>query len=550
VSVIVTAAPANTYNNTSGLISSTESGAGLSASASLTVGAILPPSITKAFAPTSIQAGTPSTISFIISNPNNATTLSGISFTDTYPSGLVNTAPLVTTNTCGGLLTASGNGTSISLSGVSIGPKSSCTVSIQVTANTSGSYTNSSGVVTSTNGGSGNTSSAILSVATILPPSIHKVFLPVSIEVGQTSTLTLTITNPNGSSELNGIAFTDTFPSGMTVANTPTTPQCGGTVSSISGSISLSGGVIASGTQCTVFVNVTSTVPKTSYVNNSGIVSSINGGVGNSDSANLTVTTIKAPVFTSMSYSPNQVVSGANTTLSFTINNPNTSTTLTGIAFSDTYPIGTTNVNPLVTTNTCGGTLSASGGGNTIALSGVTLAVGPACTVSIQVTTSTIGNYTNSTGSISSTNGGTGLSASANLLVISGPCNSSTVTHLAITYPSATTMQMTITNGTGNQLNLNQVKVWWNYAYGNYKNGPHPREPLSLEQVQLESVILIGPSNYPTSPLTIPGSGHVLMPGTSDLTVTFVDTYNNHEYDAFTMTFTNPECSGFTVSAP
>jgi hypothetical protein len=300
-----------------------------------------------------------------------------------------------------------------------------------------------------------------------------------------------------------------------------------------------------------VFVNVTASTIKI-YPNISGAVISSNGGTGNTASATLTVTAIQPPAFTSMAYSPNQILAGAASTLSFTIRNPNSSTTLSGIAFSDTYPSGLANVVPLVTTNTCGGSMAASGNGNSIALSGGSLAAGVSCTVSIKVIASAIGSYTNSSGSVSSTNGGTGNTASASLLVISAPCNSSTVTHGPITYPSATSMQMTITNATGNQLILNQVKVWWNYAYGYYENNGHPREPLSLKQVQLGNVILYGPNanGWPTSPLSISGNGNVLTSGTSNLTVTFIHTYDNHEYDAFTMTFTNTECSGFTVSAP
>ena len=172
--------------------------------------------------------------------------------------------------------------------------------------------------------------------------------------------------------------------------------------------------------------------------------------------------------------------------------------------------------------------------------------------MSVQITTATAGSYTNATGTVSSTNGGIGNTISASILVTTAPCNSSTVTHGPITYPSATTMQMTINNNTGKELTLNQVKVWWNYAYGHYSNGGHPREPLSLRQVQLGSIFLYGPnlSGWPTSPLSISGSGNVLLNGSSNLTVTFIRTYDNHEYDAFTMTFTNSECSGFTVSAP
>jgi hypothetical protein len=77
-----------------------------------------------------------------------------------------------------------------------------------------------------------------------------------------------------------------------------------------------------------------------------------------------------------------------NTTLTITITNPSTST-INGIAFTDTYP-GTA-ANPLrnVTTGTstaCGGTLNATNpgtGSGSLALTGGTLAAGQSCTISV-----------------------------------------------------------------------------------------------------------------------------------------------------------------------
>lgn len=545
----VTSSASGSYVNTLASVNSTEAGLSTSApaSATLNVGAIQPPSLSKSFNPTNVQQTAPSTLTFTINNPNSQTVLSGIAFSDTYPVGLLNVAPLVTTNTCGGTLTAAGGGDTISLSGGSIPAANSCTVSIQVSSLTVGTYANTSGTVSSSNGGNGNNASATLTVSAIMPPVISKSFAPANIQFGQTSNLTFTITNPNTITTINGLAFTDTFPAGMTLASTPPTPQCGGTVTSTSGSMALSGGTLAPSSQCTVTVTVTATTIKT-YNNTSSAVSSGNAGTGNSASANLTVSAVQAPAFNGMSFNPSQILTGTTSTLSITINNPNSSTTLTGIAFTDTYPADMTNASPLLVNNTCGGTLAASGGGGTLGLSGVTLAAGSSCTLSIQITIATAGNFTNATGSVSSTNGGTGNTTSASILVTAAPCNSSTVTHTSITYLSSTTMQMTISNNTGKQLNLNQVRVWWNYAYGHYTNGGHPREPISVSQVKLGLGIL--PGGSATSPLTISASGNLLPMGDSVLLVTFNTSYDNHEYDAFTMTFQNGECSGFTLSAP
>ena len=56
-----------------------------------------------------------------------------------------------------------------------------------------------------------------------------------------------------------------------------------------------------------------------------------------------------------------------------------------------------------------------------MSLSGATLAQNVICTFSVNVTASTMGNYINTTGAIASTNGATGGTASASLLVPADP---------------------------------------------------------------------------------------------------------------------------------
>jgi uncharacterized repeat protein (TIGR01451 family) len=543
VTVNVTSATPGTYTNTTGAVTSSNAGTGVTKSATLTVGAIQPPSISKSFSPSVMQVGGTSNLSISIYNPNSNTTLSGVAFTDTFADG--NAASL--SNTCGGSAVYS-SGT-ITLTNGTLAPAASCTISMNVTPPAVGIYHNTSGTVTSINGGSGNTASATLTVKDIMPPVVSLTFSPSSIQVGLSSNLIFTISNQNTTLTLNGLAISDSYPSPLVNA-TPlaATTDCGGTLSAAAGdsTIALSGGSLAPGASCTVNVSVTTMTAKT-YNNTSGTVTSSNGGNGNSASATLTVSAIVPPAFTNMWFSPNLALVDAPTTLSFIINNPNGMVTLSGIAFSDTFPAGMTRYS-VPAASQCGGTVTSTS--TSLALAGGTLGPGSSCTISVVVSVNTAGTISHSTGSVTSTNGGTGNTASASLTVTVAPCNGTTITHGPITYPSATTMQMQIDNATGKSLTINQVKVWWNYAYGHYTNGGHPRDPISISKVQLGSVILIGPSTYATSPLSIPGNANVLVSGSSLLVVTFNATYDNHEYDAFTMTFTPSECSGFTLSAP
>ena len=86
---------------------------------------------------------------------------------------------------------------------------------------------------------------------------VTKAFAPAAINVGATSTMTITIHNPNSSPET-GLTFTDTYPSGMTNVQ-PATSDCGGSVTGPNGSdfVHLTGGTLAAGATCTVTAIVT-----------------------------------------------------------------------------------------------------------------------------------------------------------------------------------------------------------------------------------------------------------------------------------------------------
>ncbi len=91
--------------------------------------------------------------------------LTGVAFTDNLPAGLVVATPNGLGGTCTGTVTATAGSGSISLTGGTVAAASSCTVIANVTGAAVGTYNNTSGAVTSTNGGTGNTASATLQIA-------------------------------------------------------------------------------------------------------------------------------------------------------------------------------------------------------------------------------------------------------------------------------------------------------------------------------------------------------------------------------------------------
>jgi hypothetical protein len=97
----------------------------------------------------------------------------------------------------------------------------------------------------------------------VSPPLISIAFGAASIIVGNTTTLVFTISNPNPTEGLTGIAFIDNLPAGLEVGPVPgVLDLCtAGTVTAIAGSsqISYFGGSLAAGASCTITVTVKGT---------------------------------------------------------------------------------------------------------------------------------------------------------------------------------------------------------------------------------------------------------------------------------------------------
>ncbi|HZW05310.1 MAG TPA: SBBP repeat-containing protein [Candidatus Nitrosotalea sp.] len=403
-----------------------------------------PPSISKNFGVASVALNATTTLSFTINNPNAATTLTGIGFTDTLPAGLVISTPNGLSGTCGGgTITATAGTNSIDLAGASLAGAASCTFSVNVDGTAAGTQNNLTAAVTSVEGGNGNTASASIDV--VAPPSIAKAFNPTTIAVNGTTTLTLTITNPaaNPVAEA-GVAFTDTLPLNLVVA-TPNglSNACGGTATATAGStsISLTGGTIATNSTCTVVVNVTGNTAA-DYTNTTGAVSSTNGGTGNTASAPLSVAA--APSIVKVFGAATIPLNGT-TSLTFTINNPNATVPLTGVAFTDSLPAGLVVASPNALSNTCNGTATAVAGSGSVSLSSGTLATSASCTVSLNVTGTTAGVKSNSV-TVSATEGGTGNTSTANITVVAPPTFNKLFGAASVPLNGTTTLTFTVNN--------------------------------------------------------------------------------------------------------
>jgi hypothetical protein len=113
--------------------------------------------------------------------------------------------------------------------------------------------------------------------------------------------------------------------------------------------------------------------------------------------------------------------------VSFSLSNPNSGTSLTGVGFTDTLPAGLVVATPNGLSGSCGGgTITAAAG--SISLAGATLTVGASCMFSVNVQAASTGFWTNTTSAVSSVEGGSGGTASASINVGTGTSSYSFLT--------------------------------------------------------------------------------------------------------------------------
>jgi LPXTG-site transpeptidase (sortase) family protein len=239
--------------------------------------------------------------------------------------------------------------------------------------------------------------------------TVLKAYSPTTISVGGTSTVTITLRN-HTASPLTGVDLTDVLPANLTVVGTPVSPQCGGTITNDTTSVTLTGGTIPAspnppGTPgtCTITFQVTSLVPGSGNTYENTIPANsvtTDQGVGNltqtATGTDLTVVAADGPVGLTKNFQTNPIQPGQVSRLRITIRAP-IDTALTGINIVDTLPAGlVVAASPAPTDNCPGANVVAPIGGNTISLTGGTLTAGASCNIDVRVTSTTPGVYVNS----------------------------------------------------------------------------------------------------------------------------------------------------------
>jgi uncharacterized repeat protein (TIGR01451 family)/fimbrial isopeptide formation D2 family protein len=441
----ITAGTANgTYNN-SASATTTQPGAAVTNFGPGAPVQLVPALLTKSFAPTLVQVGTASTLTFTLSKPAGSA-LTGMGFTDNLPTNLV-VSGVPTSPQCGGTVTGSGG--AITVAGASLAAAAtSCTIAVAVTSTQTGSYTNNASNFTGVTPTALSVTSANANLV-VSNSALTKSFLTPLVGAGGTSVLRFTMTTPAGGAPHAGMSFIDTLPVGVSVVPGFTVSQCGGGTLSSSGAqnITFTNGSLGAGpVSCDIDITVRGVSPGV-YTNDTSNISGLGGG--------LTAFTASSP-FTvrgtvlEKSFSPPSTGMGTASTLSFNITNSVGTPAQSGLGFIDTLPTNVT-LAAVPTTPQCGGTVSGTVGGNTITFSGGSLGASVnSCTITASVVSAVAGSYTNSTSNISGASTGLDTSGVSATLEVGSASLTKAFSDSPVGAASTITLRFTLTNRSGN----------------------------------------------------------------------------------------------------
>ncbi len=386
--------------------------------------------ITKTDSPDPVAAGSNVTYTILVTN-NGPATAQSVVWNDVLPIGPTFVSAQFTGGSLQGTCTQptvgqTGGTFNCTYPALLSGQNSQYQITLNVPTSASGTITNTATVAASnsTTDPNANNNSATATTDVLPATSLTKAFNPTTIAPGGTTTLTFTLTNPpNRPSQV--VSFVDTLPSKLQIAAVPNVVNTctGGSITATAGgsSFSVSSATVpastASASTCTISVDVTNvaqqsgTCPDANLTNSAANISGVQN-INNAVTASCVTVTQQMPSLIK-SFGPTAIAPGGTTTLTFTISNPASNNPAQAVSFIDTLPsklqIAAT---PGIVNNCSGGTVTAAAGGNTINVSGTTVAASTAtassCTISVNVTnvaqqsgTCPDANLTNSSANIS-----------------------------------------------------------------------------------------------------------------------------------------------------
>lgn len=262
-------------------------------------------------------------------------------------------------------------------------------------------------------------------------PKLTKAYSATDIGIGTSSTLTFTITNGVNDQAQSGLAFTDTFPAGLTVTAVTALSGtgCSGSTSNTASTVVLSAGAITAGNTTCTFTATISGNTAGSYVNDSARFSGLGGGL-NTDATTATLNVRRAAL--TKSYNSANISESGSSILTFTLTNGSGNPAQTNLTFTDTLTTGAgltiTGVTAL-TGSGCSATMPTFNATSdpSVTLSSATMAqAATVCSFTATVQGNTAGTYDNLAANISGASAAVDPSGvSATLNVIGAPPPSS-----------------------------------------------------------------------------------------------------------------------------
>jgi Thrombospondin type 3 repeat len=470
ITVNVTTSTPGVHTNTTGDLTSSAGNSG-PATADLTVDTARP-GFSKSFSPGSTSLGARSTLSFTIDNSANTNPAFSLTFTDNLTGMLIADPANVSTTCIGGVLTAVPETSTLSLSSASVTAGATCTVSVDVTANATGSLGNTSGDLTSFDGFVTLNSGKTGAVLNVTADTIHldKSFTNDPATPGTTVDLEFTISNFDRILPATNISFSDDLDAilfGLTAVGLPKNDVCGaGSLLEITSQtevslLTLTSGNLAPDDSCTfnVTLNIPAGAATGTYLNTTSSLSADRDGKTETfAAASASLFINEAPLLTK-TFVTDPVGAGDTTTIEFTITNTSAISTATDIAFIDElttflpFPVSVT----LPAPGFCGPSsmlflTSPDTDQHVLDMTGGELTPGASCTFSADITIPEgmpSGTYLNTTGNITATvneTTQTGRSASDTLTVLGAPSLTKSFTNDPVLPDDTVTLEFTLSH--------------------------------------------------------------------------------------------------------
>ncbi|MFT7553377.1 MAG: hypothetical protein ACI9BV_003711, partial [Rhodothermales bacterium] len=443
-----------TYMSTNSAMDGTVNASSISAPAASAVLTITGLSFSHTFENDPYAQGQTATLRYTIANSASGLTASDISF-DHELHRLLSTLYAIPGSLpptpCGGGSAVSGV-TTLNMSGGTLAPGASCTFDVPIlipAGAADGDYASATTAMSATvNGVSTATpaSSDVLSVA--YPVSVSLEFTDDPVAPGGSATLQFVITGATNIGQLVDL----TSLTGLVATDLPKTVCSTGNLTGTS-IISLAA-TISDSCTFTVALSVpagatlgsTHTFSVPANVMDAVVDGNLKNAAASATLEISSVATGTSPAF-SQAFSPNPAVAGVTSTITFTVDNTGSTTaSAKALRFVDTFPAGlVVAAAPNASTTCTDGTLTAVAAAGSITYADGTVGAAATCLITVDVVAAATGDYTNTSGSLTSSLGDSGTST-ATLRVNAPPVFTKAFSPDPGTEGSAITLTFTVNN--------------------------------------------------------------------------------------------------------